>query len=203
MKKLLVMMLVGMMSLSIGMVSNAEEPELTATVVETYQNTRETLLEKYYPEGLETLVALEAEHETFHSQRAALREERVAVYKAEFEAFREMKLSIQSDYEAGHISKEEARTEGLLLKEDFELKKEELSTLRAEIDVIIEEKIIANNALKAQRDEYRQIIREELQKDTSDEIIIADALQEGLDLLAEHIELDYYYAGLVDAVIGE
>lgn len=162
----------------------------------------DNLYETYYPEGIETHSSLVAEHEAFHTSRDAIKAEHQAQVEADKAEIKAEVDAIRSDLEAGLISEEEAQALMGAIRSDIEAKKAELDALRAELEVILAEKQAANDALKAQREANRAAIIAALQSNPVDGDAIASALASGLDLLRQHIDLDYYYADQIDAILG-
>jgi polyhydroxyalkanoate synthesis regulator phasin len=163
----------------------------------------EALYTAYYPEGLATHTALVAEHEAFHTGRAALREAALAEREALKTEMRARFQSVHEDFDSGVITQEDARELITALREEIEIKKGEIEILRSQLETIIAEKQAANEQLATQREAIKAGIISALQSDPVDEGTVAAGLASSLDLLRQHIDLDYYYAAQIDALIGQ
>lgn len=159
------------------------------------------LFATYYPEGAAAHAELVAEHESFHASRASVKEEHQASIEAQKADMRAAFQAIRADLEAGTITEEEAQVAIGVLRSEIEAKRSEMEAMRAQLDLILAEKQAANEALKSQRQANRATIKSALQSDPIDANAIASALASGLDLLRQHIDLDYYYADQIDAVL--
>lgn len=194
MKKLVTILLAFTLVLSLGVTASAaKEPSTDAdgNIIERVKAERPDvtdLFAEYYPEGLSYYGELQAEHEIFHTERAALKEETMAEIKAEKDA-------IKAAVEAGEMT----RIEGLEAILEI-LKAQE--PLREELALIREAKQAEAEGIKEERQALGEELKALLQAEEVDASAVASVLAAGSDLLRAHIDMDYFYADMVDAVLG-
>lgn len=197
MKKLATILLTLTLLLSLGVTANAaKEPSTDPQVnvgsaglkTEAAKPDISELFNTYYPEGLSYHESLQAEHESFHQERQAVKEATLAEKKAEKDA-------IKAAVEAGEMT----RIEGLEALLEL-LKAQE--PIRTELEAIKAAKQAEADIIKAERQALGQAMRTLLQEETIDEAAVASLLAEASDLLRAHIDMDYYYAEMVDDLVG-
>lgn len=195
MKKLFVFVLVMSMVLSMTTVVFAEENTLVGERVERFvkEDKKEVqrgerlvaLFEKFNPEKVNDLLALQSEHQAFHemaqSERDAVKEnvkETIMDLKAQVEAGTLTQEEVKSLIEAMRAENETTKEmiQGLLAG-----KKEEAEAIRSEIQLILQE------------------VKNEISSETTNEENIKSLLDQMLVLLEKHLEMDYYYYNLVHA----
>lgn len=160
-----------------------------AVGIEKQENNREMLRELfaiYYPEGIETLDEIQAEHREFHEQAREEREELREEINADFDKIREA-------VENGDLTRREGYVQIINLRMDIRL-------MRNEFDEVLLEKIDAQAPVNDRLAEVRQEIRGLLETEPIDADAISVLLAETLDLLQTHLENDMYYHGLFQDV---
>lgn len=206
MKKSIILMLVVVMSLSMSVFVSA------STVEEKTVNTSESdnkskgegiisLFENYYTEGLIEYEELKAEHYLFHETQEIKREELKDLREISILDFKDKFQVIKMALNLGELTRKEAFVQISELKAEGEEKRIIAKAINAEIQTILEAKTLEVNEIKDLMVENRLIIQTEIANDPVDEIAIADALAIHLDLLRQHITIDYKYAVQIDSLL--
>jgi len=140
---------------------------------------------EYAPELLSDYLDAKQEHEAFHEGRKAINET--------FKADREGQLqSILDAFVAGEMSGDEAMNAIIEMRDNAKALKEEAAAIR-------EAKQAENEPLKTQRDSLRDQIKAALQADEVDAELMHSLLEQSLELLKDHLAVDYKYAAQMDA----
>ncbi|MBI9010658.1 MAG: hypothetical protein JEZ08_00395 [Clostridiales bacterium] len=194
-KKMITFMLILTMVLSTSVMVFAEESTQDLERTNREERVRERpsrekqvsklleLFTQYNPGQLNELTDLMQKHQSFHEMAKAWLESK----KAEFQAERE---SIRAAVEAGQMTQDEVRA-------FIESKKQEREIIKAERIVLKAEKQAAVNAIREQRKSVNGALREALQSEVVDEILVQSLLSQLVDLLSQHLEVDYYYFNLI------
>ncbi|MBN2796784.1 MAG: hypothetical protein JXR88_15340 [Clostridia bacterium] len=191
MKKLLSMVLVLAMVLSMTTLVFAEEGNINPIQPKdreerTVQRGERviSLFENYYPEMLDAMITLQANHQSFHETVQAEKEAVKAGFKEEFMTLRE---SVKNQ--------EMTREEFQAMMEGF---KSEREATKAELEPIFEEKKAEAEAIRSSIQDVFVSIKASLDAGNEDILPLLDDLY---DLLASHLEMDYYYYDLVHEII--
>lgn len=194
MKKVLVLLLVGLMLMSSTVMVFAEENdgskvargERTELSREEKEQKVLALFESYNPLALATFESLKAEHKSFHEMVRAEKE----IIKATFVAERE---ALKASVENGELSQEEIRAIFQEYKTEREALKEEFATLRAAKQAEVE-------ANKAELKQVREALRLALTSEEIDANLVASLLDQMVILLNNHLDIDYYYYDLLSGM---
>lgn len=189
MKKILISVLICAALILAGATALAEgNDELTSDMHDgSRTQTIENLFDTYNPTGKQTFLDLKAEHQAFHEGRTETRTEVIQYYAGQ--------LTIIAGQVADGII---AHTEG---REQIASLRNELTTLREEIQGIQEQKQIETSAIKDDIIALRELIKEALKQDEIIASEIASYLEQFNDLLEEHLKIDYKYADMVDILL--
>lgn len=196
MKKLVVFLLVAVMMLTSSVMVFAEDnaegvterPERTELSQEEKEAKRQDLFNLYNPAAYTDLLAAKEAHEAFHTTAKAEREVMKADRQAEREAF---KASVQ----AGEMTREEVQA---IVAE----RKAENEVLKAEVESIKALKQADVEANKAEMQAVRASIKTALQAEEVDATYVASLLDQMVDLLEAHIDIDYYYYNMIQDLVN-
>jgi len=196
MKKLIVFLLVAVMMVSSSVMvfaednaeAIAERPQRTELSQEEKEAKREELFNLYNPGAYLDLLAAKEAHDTFHEDAKAERELVKAARQAEREA-------LKASVEAGEITREEAQ---VIIEE----KKAANEVLRGEIESIKVLKQADVESNKAEVQAVRESLKTALQAEEIDAVYVASLLDQMVDLLEDHIDIDYYYYNMIQALVA-
>ena len=193
-KKILIIAAVVVLALSVSAVALADtsgtrDIENGKALGLEKQEQRETagrliyrLFNKYYPEGLETLLETREAHREFHEEAREDREELA-------QAIREAREEIKEALEKGDIDRVEARRLFGQLKSDVEAMKSEFAEVR-------DEKRAAQEPIRERLAEIRSELKVLLGEDPVDGDSVKALLEESLGLFIQHLDNDIYYHGI-------
>ncbi len=187
MKKIMVLLMVGLMVITGSMTVFAEETtddvsERSVKAERTSEERREKLEElfsTYNPDGLDAFNAAVDEHKAFHEMAQSEKE----AFRLEIQAEKE---AIRAQYDNGELTKEEVRAIVEEAKAERELIKEELLEIRVLKKADVE-------AIKVEVQAVRTSLKEALQAEEIDTVYVGSLLDKLVELLEEHIDVDYLY----------
>jgi chromosome segregation ATPase len=160
------------------------EESTNETTRQDYDKALTRLFYKYDSDNLDAYQAVKDEHKAFHESRTNDRSDIKEHTQSKIE---EVKEALANE----EITKDEAR-------EAISEIRETVSTYREEAKSIIEAKKETNEQIKEQMLEVKEQIKNALAEDEVDESLIKSLLQQTLDLLNQHLELDKSTAQQID-----
>lgn len=184
MKKIISITLVLLVLVSAGTAAFAQED----TQEIDSPRTIETLFDKYNPTAKQEFLTLQEEHREFHEERSVIRLEIIQNYSGQVS-------SITGQVADGTITPAEGR-------EQLQALRAGVKSIREAIAAVLEPKKAEIEAIKNQAEAVRDSIKDALKEDEVSESQIAGYLDQLVDLLNQHLEIDFKYAALVDEVIG-
>jgi len=191
MKKIMVLLMVGLMVITGSMTVFAEETtdkinERAVKAERTSGERREKLEElflTYNLDGLDAFNTAVDEHKAFHDMAQSEKEAFRLEIQAEKEAIREQFDNGELTEEEVRVIVEERKAERELIKEDVleikDLKKADVEAIKAEVQLV------------------RTSLRDALQAEEIDAVYVGSLLDQLVELLEEHIDVDYLYYDMI------
>jgi len=144
------------------------------------------MFNKFNPNGSSEFDANAAEHTAFHDQRKATKD---SYRSSQREQFDKLKASLEN----GEITQEQ-------YNERKEALKAAIESYRKEAKAIIENKKVELKSVRDQSKAIREEFKTMRESGSIDETRMAELLDTVNELAAQHLEIDYKYAALIDAL---
>jgi Asp-tRNA(Asn)/Glu-tRNA(Gln) amidotransferase B subunit len=140
---------------------------------------------KYAPDSLADYLSTKQEHEAFHEGRKTVHETFKSQAKGNVNELIDALI-------AGEMTVEEFTSAVTEMRDT-------LKDFKAQMESIREAKKAENEPLKTQRESIQTQMKTALAAEVKDEALIKSLLEQSLELLKQHLAVDYKYAAQVDA----
>jgi len=194
MKKIVVLLLVGLMVMAGSVMAFAEETpaELGERPIREERSPEEKrakveeLFSLYNPDGLEAFNQITEEHKSFHEMAKSIRES----FKSDLQTQRQ---AIRTQLENGEITQEEVQAMKETAKAERQVFKEEAMAIKASKQAEVQ-------AIKEEHKALRTSLKEALKAEVVDQGLVASLLDQMVELLEDHVEVDYKYFEMMQSL---